>query len=250
MVERCVRDAEVASSNLVASTMRILGFQKLTLLDYPGRVACTIFISGCNFRCPFCHNADLVINPHAQPAISEEKIFETLRKRQGILEGVCVTGGEPTLFPELKNFLKKIKELGYDIKLDTNGYKPDVLAELVSEGLVDCVAMDIKNSPLKYAETVGLDELDITKIQKSIDFLKQGNIDYEFRTTVMKEMHTLEDMDKIGRWISGANKYFLQGYQESQRVINPIFSSYSKRELEQMRDVARQYVKHVEIRGV
>ena len=230
--------------------MRILGFQKLTLLDYPGKVACTIFIGGCNFRCPFCHNADLVINPNEQPEISEDKIFATLKKRQGILEGVCVTGGEPTLFPELKDFLKKIKALGYAIKLDTNGYKPEVLIELVELGLVDHVAMDIKNTLAKYTETVGLGEMDVTKIQKSIDFLKQGTVSYEFRTTVVKGLHTMADMEEIGKLISGAKQYFLQSYQESDHVISPIFSSYSKEELEQMRDLVKQYVEHVELRGV
>ena len=230
--------------------MKILGFQKLTLLDYPGKVACTIFIGGCNFRCPFCHNADLVLNPNTQETIPEEKIFATLKKRQGILEGVCVTGGEPTLVPELKLFLKRIKALGYAIKLDTNGYKPEVLSEVVEEGLVDCVAMDIKNSPLKYAEAVGLGELDITKIQQSIDFLKKDTVDYEFRTTVVRELHTREDMQKIGRWISGCKRYFLQGYQESKRVINPIFSSYDKEELEKFKNDLKEYVEYVEIRGL
>jgi len=230
--------------------MRILGFQKLTLLDYPGKVACTVFIGGCNFRCPFCHNADLVLNPNVQPAIPEEKVFETLKKRQGILEGVCITGGEPTIFPELKNFLKKIKERGFAIKLDTNGYKPEMIAELVKEDLIDYVAMDIKNSPLKYAETVGLGELDITQIQKSIDFLKQGSIDYEFRTTIVRELHTPEDVHKIARWLSGCKRYFLQSYQESKRVINPIFTSYDKAELEQLRDAIIAHVPNVEIRGV
>ena len=230
--------------------MRILGFQKLTLLDYPGKVACTIFIGGCNFCCPFCHNADLVLNPNEQPALSEEQVFETLKKRQGILEGVCVTGGEPTLFPELKDFLKKIKALGYPVKLDTNGYNPDALTELVEAGLVDHVAMDIKNSLSKYAETVGLDEMDFTKIQKSIDFLKEGTVSYEFRTTVVRELHTNEDMEAIARLISGANKYFLQGYQESDRVISAIFTSYEKEELEQLRNIVKPYVEHVEIRGM
>ena len=230
--------------------MRILGFQKLTLLDYPGKVACTIFIGGCNFRCPFCHNADLVINPNEQPKISEDKIFATLKKRQGILEGVCITGGEPTLFLELKGFLKKIKELGYAIKLDTNGYKPEALIELAEAGLIDHVAMDIKNTLAKYTETVGLDEMDITQIQKSIDFLKQGSVSYEFRTTVVRGLHTMGDMEEIGKLISGAKQYFLQSYQESDRVISPIFSSYSKEELEQMRDIVQPYVEHVELRGI
>ena len=250
MVERCVRDAEVVGSNPVASVMRILGFQKLTLLDYPGKVACTIFIGGCNFCCPFCHNAELVINPNEQPEISKDKIFSTLKKRQGILEGVCVTGGEPTLFPELKEFLKKIKELGYAIKLDTNGYRPEELIALVEAGLVDYVAMDIKNSSTKYTETVGLDEMEVAKIQKSIEFLKRDTVDYEFRTTVVKELHTPADMEEIGRLLNGARQYFIQSYREADQVISTIFSSYDKTELEKMRDIVKPYVKHVELRGV
>ena len=230
--------------------MRILGFQKLTLLDYPGKVACTIFMGGCNFRCPFCHNADLVLGPNEQPAISEEEILTTLRKRQGILEGVCITGGEPTLSLDLKGFLQKIKDLGYSIKLDTNGYRPDVLMELVAEGLIDYVAMDIKNSLQKYVEAVGLDDMDITKIQASIDFLKKDTIDYEFRTTIARELQTPEDMQKIGKWISGCKRYFLQPYRESERVIDPIFSSYEKEELEQICNSLKEYVQEVAIRGL
>ena len=230
--------------------MRILGFQKLTLLDYPGKVACTIFVGGCNFRCPFCHNADLVINPHQQEDISQETVLRTLKKRQGILEGVCVTGGEPTLAPDLKDFLIAIKELGYPIKLDTNGYRPEILQELVEEGLVDYVAVDIKNSPLKYAQTVDIGELNITKIQETIDFLRKDTVDYEFRTTVVRELHTSEDMKKIGRWIRGSKRYFLQGYQESERVIKPIFTSYTKEEMMALRDDLKEYVETVEIRGL
>lgn len=230
--------------------MRILGFQKLTLLDFPGKIACTVFLGGCNFCCPFCHNADLVLNPSKQPAISEEEVLKKLKKRQGILEGVCVTGGEPTLANGLESFLRKIKDMGYLVKLDTNGYRPEEMSSLVAQGLVDYVAVDIKNSPLKYAETVGLDELNITEIQKTIDFLKSDAVDYEFRTTVVRELHTLEDMQKIGRWIEGAKRYFLQPYRESDGVINPVFSSYSITELEQIRDDLKRYVETVEIRGV
>ena len=230
--------------------MKILGFQKLTLLDYPGKVACTIFIGGCNFRCPFCHNADLVLDYKHQNVISEEEIFKTLKKRQGILEGVCVTGGEPTLAPDLKSLLVKIKQLGYSVKLDTNGYRPEVLRGLVAEKLIDYVAVDIKNSPLKYAETVGVAHFNITKIQETINFLREGTVDYEFRTTIARELQDHEDMIKIGRWLKGSKRYFLQPYQESARVINPIFTSYAKEDLEQFRDDLQKYVAEVEIRGL
>ena len=230
--------------------VRILGFQKLTLLDYPGKVACTIFIGGCNFKCPFCHNADLVINPSQQEKISPQTVLATLKKRQGILEGVCITGGEPTLATDLKDFLAQVKGLGYQVKLDTNGYHPEVLIELVGDGLVDYVAVDIKNSPLKYPETVGLEELNITKIQETIDYLRNASVDYEFRTTVVRELHTACDMQKIGQWISGCKRYFLQGYQESEQVIKPIFTSYTKEEMLKMRDDLKSYIETVEIRGL
>jgi len=229
--------------------MKILGFQKLTLLDYPGKVACTIFIGGCNFRCPFCHNADLVLNPNKQEVIAREAILATLRKRQGILDGVCITGGEPTLAPQLKPFLKEIKALGYPIKLDTNGYQPEVLSELVNERLIDYVAMDIKNSPLKYAKTSGVSNIDMSKIQTTIDFLKRNYIDYEFRTTLTRELQSREDIHAIGELISGCKRYFLQAYQESQQVIKPIFTSYTKEELQQFQDELREYIEIVEIRG-
>ena len=181
--------------------MIIKGLAKLTLLDYPGKVACTVFTGGCNFRCPFCHNASLVTRPGEVASISEEEFFSFLAKRHGILEGVCVTGGEPMLMPDLEDFLERIKLFGYAVKLDTNGSFPDRLISIVRSGLVDKVAIDIKNSPESYSKTVGIDNYDLTPILKTVEYLKEGHVDYEFRTTVVKELHSSEEFESIGRWI-------------------------------------------------
>jgi pyruvate formate lyase activating enzyme len=199
--------------------MTIHGFQKMTLLDYPGRVACTLFTAACNLRCPFCHNAGLVTKIDTAERIDEEEIFSYLKKRQGILDGVCITGGEPTLQKDLPEFIRAIRALGYAVKLDTNGTSPDLLKALIDEGLVDYVAMDVKNAPEKYPLTVGLADYDITPIQRSIDLLLEGRVDYEFRTTVVAEYHTPEDIASIARWIEGAPRYFLQPFVDSGNLI-------------------------------
>ena len=229
--------------------MLIKGLQKLTLLDYPGKMACTVFTAGCNFRCPFCHNASLVTNIDEE-RISEEDFFSFLQKRQGIIEGVCVTGGEPTLQPDLKEFLKKIKDLGYSVKLDTNGYRPEVLKDVVNSGLVDYVAMDIKNSQAKYASTCGLDNLDIAKINESVEFLMSGVVDYEFRTTVVKELHTEDDIQDIVSWIKGAKKYFLQGFIGSGDLICTGYSGYDKTDLQKLLNIAKNDLSVTELRGI
>ena len=203
---------------------KIHGFNKLTLLDYPGRLAATIFLGSCNFRCPFCHNAGLVLAPESEPLIETEEVLKVLRKRKGILDGVCVTGGEPTLDPGLTELLAQIKELGYPVKLDTNGTRPALVRELVDAGLVDYVAMDIKNSP--------------------------GVVDYEFRTTVVKELHKREDIEAIGQWLSGSRRYFLQNYKESEQVIRPVFTSYSREQLENFQQILQKTIPQVEIRGI
>ena len=195
--------------------MEIHGIQKMTLLDYPEKVACTIFTARCNFRCPFCHNASLVTHVDREEAISEEEIFSFLRKRQGILDGVCITGGEPLLQPDVEEFIRKVKELGYLVKLDTNGSNVLKLKRLVEEGLVDYVAMDIKNAPNKYGMTIGIEEYDMSNIFQSVDFLMSGEIPYEFRTTVVRQFHKREDFAAIGRWIKGAKKYYLQSFVDS-----------------------------------
>lgn len=230
--------------------MEIHGFLKTTLLDYPGQVACTVFFGGCNFRCPYCHNGDLVLSPKTLPLIPEEDIFSHLKKRQGILDGVCITGGEPTLQPDLEHFLVKIKDLGYRIKLDTNGSRPKVLKSLCKKGLVDYVAMDIKHAPKHYPDICSVPDLSMEPIRESVSFLLEGTIPYEFRTTVVKELHTKEDFEQIGAWIAGADAYYLQAYRETEQVIHPIFSSYEKKELEEIRSLLKKYLSHVEIRGV
>ena len=229
--------------------MLIKGLQKLTLLDYPGKMACTVFTAGCNFRCPFCHNASLVTNIDEE-RISEEEFFNFLQKRQGIIDGVCVTGGEPTLQPDLKEFLKKIKSLGYSVKLDTNGYRPDALKDVVNSGLVDYVAMDIKNSQSKYALTCGLESMDMTKINDSVEFLMSCVVDYEFRTTIVKELHNEDDIQDIVSWIKGAKKYFLQGFTDSGDLICTGYSGYDKTELQKLLNIAKNHFETVELRGI
>ena len=229
--------------------MKIHGFQTLTLLDYPGQVACTVFLGGCNFRCPFCQNGNLVLQPEREPVIPEEEVFRHLEKRKGILKGVCITGGEPTLAPDLEAFIRKIRDLGYRVKLDTNGYRPEVLRHLVEKGLLDYVAMDIKNSPGRYGETAGLPELDVLKIQDSVELLKEGRTDYEFRTTVTRELHGKEELKKIGEWLRGSRRYFLQNYRESGAVIRPEFTGYSREQLERFREMLLADIPEVGIRG-
>ena len=230
--------------------MRICGLNKTTLLDYPGKVAATIFLGGCNFRCPFCQNGSLVLHPETQPALSREEVLQFLKKRSGILEGVCVTGGEPSLSPELPDLLRSIRETGLSIKLDTNGSRPDVLKKLLEAHLVDKIAMDIKAAPDNYAVLCGLPHPDLVKILESAQLLMESNVDYEFRTTVVKELHTKEDFLSIKKWLSGAKAFYLQAYRESEDVLQPGFSSYSAEELTVFRDILRETIPLVEIRGI
>lgn len=228
--------------------MLIKGLQKLTLLDYPGKVACTVFTGGCNFRCPFCHNASLVTHIDSQN-ISEDEFFSFLNKRTGILEGVCISGGEPTLQPDIESFIKKIKNLGYDVKLDTNGYRPDILKNLCENGLIDYVAMDIKNSPKKYPLTTGLDNIDFSKIEESSAFLLNGNIDFEFRTTVIKELHEECDFAQIGKWLKGNEKYFLQSFIDSGDTIRTGLNPHNEEQMCTFSTILKEYIPNVQIRG-
>lgn len=237
--------------------MEIHGFNKTTLLDYPEHIAATVFTGGCNFRCPFCHNGELVLDPAGQPFISEEEVLSYLKKRQGILQGVCVTGGEPTLQKDLKAFLRKIREFGYPVKLDTNGYMPGILWNLLQERLIDYVAMDLKASRENYAKAVGLKTMDLSRIEESIGILKSSGIPYEFRTTVVKGIHTVEEFLEIGKWIAGSPAYYLQNYQENENCLYRMtqtedfsYEAFSREELEQMAELARKYVGKVVLRGV
>lgn len=212
--------------------MQFSGFQKLTLLDYPEKTACTLFTAGCNFRCPFCHNAALVTHIDNSNYFTEEYVLDYLKKRKGVLDGVCITGGEPLMHKDLPEFIKKVKELGYLVKLDTNGSYPERLENLICSGLIDYVAMDIKNSKEKYAKTAGIENFDINKISESVEFLMSGNIDYEFRTTVVRELHNQNDLISIGRWLNGAKKYSLQKFEDSGDLLQTGFSAYENHEME------------------
>ena len=229
--------------------MQIHGFNKTTLLDYPGLVAATIFTGACNFRCPYCHNAELVLNPASQPIIPEEEILAHLKKRQGITQGVCITGGEPTLQKDLKDFIKKLKELDLKVKLDSNGYKPEVLKDLVHDNLLDYIAMDVK-APLDEYEIIAGVKLDTSKLKESIDFLIEGDLPFEFRTTVIKDFHTRESFEKISELIKGADRYYLQGYVDSDKVIAPGLTAYTYEEMQEFLPIFDGKVGHVEIRGV
>ena len=200
--------------------MIIKGLQKLTLLDFPDKMACTLFTFGCNFRCPFCHNASLVLADRADDSVMpEEEFFTFLSRRRGMLEGVCITGGEPTLQPDLEDFISRIKDMGYAVKLDTNGYRPAVLRRLVEAGLLDYVAMDIKNSLPRYGETVGIARFDTAPIEESMDYLMEGRVPFEFRTTLVRGLHTPEDIRAMGRRLAGPEAFFLQTFKDSGDLI-------------------------------
>ena len=235
--------------------MVIAGLQKMTLLDYPGKIACTVFLQGCNFRCPFCHNSGL-LGGACQDPIMEDELLAFLQKRVGLLDGVCVTGGEPTLQKELPDFLRKIKALGYAVKLDTNGSDPDMLRRLAEAGLVDYVAMDIKNSPQKYAATAGVSKLSMEKLEESIRFLIGGRLDYELRTTVVQELHSRQDFEQMGRWFQKIcpdrkpKKIFLQAYTHRDSVLTGGLHAPEKTQLLDFLDAILPFVHKAEIRGV
>ena len=256
--------------------MKIHGLNKLTLLDYPGHMACLIFTGACNYRCPFCHNASLVLNPNSQPAIREDEIFSFLESRKGILEGVCISGGEPTLQADLPEFIRKIRTMGFHVKLDTNGSRPGVLKALLDEGLLDYVSMDIKNAPKKYLATIGIpeesqesdssasssdagkgtlcfDNLITDSVRQSAELLMQSSIPYEFRTTVVKELHNEEDLLTIGKWLNGARAYYLQSFRDSETLVGASLGQFHAYEPEQMRafrDMLKPYFEIVELRGI
>lgn len=228
--------------------MTIDGFQPMTLLDWPGKVGCTVFLAGCNFRCPFCHNAPLVEGERPAPALALETFRDFLQRRQGLLDGVCVSGGEPLLNPQLPQLLEAVKEQGFLVKVDTNGSFPHKLRELWKSGLVDYVAMDIKNSPARYAETAGVAELDLTPIRESVAWLLEGHVDYEFRTTVVRQFHDAASFAAIGPWIAGARRYFLQTFTQRDTVLRGGLSAWDGETMEHFAAQMRPYVAHVEVR--
>ena len=229
--------------------MKIKGFQKTTLLDFPGKVAATVFTGGCNFRCPFCHNASLVLNPNEVDDIDEEYVLSYLKKRKGILDGVCITGGEPLLQKDILSFVEKIKEIGLLIKIDTNGSYFNALKDIINSGCVDYIAMDIKNSFERYAETIGLPEIP-DNVKKSIEYIMSSGVDYEFRTTVVKEFHSFEDIENISREIKGAKRYFLQKFTDSGELIADGYSAHSDEDMKKMLEISRIYVPNAQLRGV
>lgn len=230
--------------------MTVAGLQKLTLLDFPGKMACTVFLSGCNFRCPFCYNAPLVFGQkEACLNLPEEEFFDFLASRRGILEGVCITGGEP-LMRDLADFIGKIRALGFAVKLDTNGAYPEALRTLIDAGLLDYVAMDVKNCLAAYGDTVGLSDFDVTPIEQSIELLKEGRVDYEFRTTVARQTHPVENMRALSELIRGARRYFIQNYNEQGDHIGPPLTPYNKEELEEFLPLFAGRVDEVFLRGI
>jgi len=234
--------------------MTISGLQKMTLLDYPGKVACTVFLQGCNFRCPFCHNSDL-LGGSAEPFMTMEDFLDFLKKRTGLLDAVCVSGGEPTLQKDLPELLKSIKALGFSVKLDTNGSRPEVLKALVRDGLVDYVAMDVKNSPAGYGQTIGIAQPDLKNIEESLRFLIEGNVAYELRTTVVAELHSADTMEEMGRWLAALvpgnkpEKLFLQCFVDRDSVLQSGLTAPEAEHLEQYAAILAPYVGFAAVRG-
>ena len=226
--------------------MNIQGFQKLTLLDFPGKVACTVFTGGCNLRCPFCHNGSLVLEPTIYSDATQD-VLDYLSKRKGIIDGVCVTGGEPLLQSDLRDFIKKVKDMGYAVKLDTNGSMPDKLAELIGTGLIDYIAMDIKSSPEGYSLATGV-EADIEDYKKSVDIIRQSGINHEFRTTAVKGIHTGADFDKIGQWLAGSEHYYIQRFVDSGNLIKG-GDAFSDDEMRGLLSIIKKYIPDAQLRG-
>ena len=234
--------------------MTIKGLQKLTLLDYPGKIACTVFLGGCNFRCPFCHNGGLVFGKDSDGIMSVDELLAFLDSRRGRLQAVCISGGEPTLHPDLPKLIGEIKSRGFEVKLDTNGTNPAMLSSLIADRLIDYVAMDIKNSTEKYSMTVGLisnSEFQISNlsaVQESASLLMENRVDFEFRTTLVKELHNSEDIESIGRWLSGTEKYFLQTYRDEGDLIVGGFTAFTPEETKELLDILKAYIPNAEIR--
>ncbi len=229
--------------------MIIKGFQKLTLLDFPGKTACTVFTGGCNFRCPFCHNA-LLVTEMDDYEYTEKEIFDHLELRKNVLDGVAITGGEPLLQKDIERFMYEIKDKGFAVKLDTNGSFPEKLGGILELGLADYIAMDIKNSKDKYAETIGLKDFDTAPIEKSLELLKKSGVDYELRTTVTGNFHTKESIEELAKWISGTKKYFLQNFVDSGELIDNTCQGVSRDTMREMLEIVKKYIPNAQLRGL
>ena len=230
--------------------MRISGLQKLSMVDYPGKLAATVFTGGCNLRCPFCHNAPLVLRVSETPDLPADEVLSFLRTRKGLLDGVVLSGGEPLLQKGAADFLREVKALGFSVKLDTNGCYPEALAAILEAGLADYVAMDIKNRPEKYAESVGIPDFDMKPVRESIHLLRRSGVDYEFRTTVVKEFHTLDDIRAIGEWLKGSKRYFLQQFVDSGDLVGIGCHGREPLELRAFARIAEPYFDSVAVRGI
>lgn len=234
--------------------MKIAGLQKMTLLDYPGKVACTVFLQGCNFRCPFCHNSDL-LGAGGDAFMTEDELISFLKKRIGLLDAVCISGGEPTLSTGLSGMIRRIRELGYSVKLDTNGSRPEVVKQLVADRLIDYVAMDVKNSADCYGETIGIQDPDLEKIEESIRFLSSGAVDHEFRTTVVRELHSEESIQDMGRWIASLSpegkvgKIFLQPFVDRDSVLFGGLNPPEDGEMAKYIECLRSFAEFISVRG-
>ena len=253
MLEKACENArESLLPEALFADIKIGGIQKMTLLDYPEHVACTIFTAGCNFKCPYCHNKDLVFIPENYEYFDPQEVLDFLAKRKDILDAVCISGGEPLIQEDLIPFLRKIRNMGYRIKLDTNGYYPDRLRKIIRSGLADYISMDIKNCREKYALTAGMNEdaFSIAPIEESVQILLRSKTEYEFRTIVVRELHTAEDIAAIGQWIKGADRYVLQQFEDSGQMIQTGLTAVSPEEMEEMRNAAAPYVRETEIRGI
>ena len=233
--------------------MIIAGLQKMTITDFPENVACILFLKGCNFRCPYCQNSELIDYKIDDNYILKEEVFDFLKKRQGVLDGVVISGGEPTVNKDLPKLIKEIRDLGFKIKLDTNGTNPQMLKELLEDGLIDYVAMDIKNVQTKYLETAGLSEKNVQileNVQKSIDILKKSKVDHEFRTTIMKNYHNIEDLEEINKLIGKDEKYFIQNFEDSEYVLDHNIEPFSEKELKEIKNKLTKNFQKTSVRGI
>ena len=228
--------------------MKVFGFEKLSMVDFPGHLCCTVFTGGCNFKCPFCQNSDLVKMQNLRE-INHDEIFSYLSKRKGVIDSVCVSGGEPTIYPDLEQFIVKIKSLGFLVKLDTNGTNYEMLKRLIEKNLVDYVAMDIKNSLSAYGETAGTNFVDLENIKKSVELLKRNLVDYEFRTTLVKQFHSTSTITEMANWLDGAKRIFLQHFVDNGTCLQKGLNEVKKQDAEKFLDILKNHVNHVELRG-